>query len=62
MFACFFFKTTDLLETLEKNGTSASGNTEDGHTRKRTKSDEKSPSTGAEKAEYTKDQVEAVDR
>lgn len=51
-----------LLETLEKNGTSASGNTEDGHTRKRTKSDEKSPSTGAEKAEYTKDQVEAVDR
>ena len=47
---------------MEKNGSYAAGNTEDNHTRKRTRSEGKSASGGAENPEYTKEQTDAVEK
>ena len=45
-----------------KNGFSAAGSTEENHTRKRTRSEGKSTPGASIEDDYTKEQVEAVER
>ena len=60
--SCKSFCSIGLLETMEKNGFSAAGNTEESTSRKRTRSEGRSTSGASIDDDYTKEQVEAVER